>query len=259
MKINKILISQPEPSSEKSPYHDLAERTGVIIDFRPFIQVEGVSTKEFRQTRIQILEHQAVLFSSKTAIDHYFSMCEKLRIEVPDSMKYYCMSEASAHYMQKYVVYRKRKIFYCSTGNFDELLNIIKKQQDKEKTKENILLPLSEIHKNDIPSVLTKNKIKFTKAILYRTVNSNLSDLKGTSYDIVAFFSPAGVKSFINNFPDFEQNNTNIAAFGNATAKAVKDAKFKLNIEAPSKEAPSMTMALEQFIEKHNKKQTSKS
>ncbi|MFV0507498.1 MAG: uroporphyrinogen-III synthase [Bacteroidales bacterium] len=255
MKINTVLISQPEPSSEKSPYYDLAEKTGVSIDFRPFIQIEGVSTKEFRQTRIKIMEHQAVLFSSKTAIDHYFSMCEKLRLEVPDSMKYYCMSEASAHYMQKYVVYRKRKIFYNNTGKFEDLLSIIKKQQDKDKTKETILLPLSEIHKNDIPSTLTKNKIKFTKAILYRTVSSNLSDLENSNYDIIAFFSPAGVKSFISNFPNFKQQNTNIAAFGNATAKAIKDAKLKLNIEAPSKEAPSMTMALELFIEKQNKKQ----
>ncbi|MFV0344903.1 MAG: uroporphyrinogen-III synthase [Bacteroidales bacterium] len=259
MKIRRILVSQPEPSSEKSPYYDLAERIDVKIDFVPFIQVEGVSTKEFRQTRIQILEHQAVLFTSKTAIDHYFAMCRKLRIEVPDAMKYYCISETAANYMQKYVIYRKRKIFFSSTGNMDGLMTIIKKQQDKEKAKENILLPLSEIHKEDIPTMLTKNKVKFTKAILYRTVSSDLSSLKDIDYDIVAFFSPAGVKSFVSNFPNFDQKGISIAAFGNATAKAVKDAKLKLNINAPTKEAPSMTMALEQFIDKHNKKVTSKS
>ncbi|PWD99665.1 uroporphyrinogen-III synthase [Marinilabilia rubra] len=248
MKIKKILVSQPKPSTTKSPYFDLSEKNNVKIDFRPFIQVEGVSSKEFRQQKVNILDHTAVIFTSRTAIDHFFRICEETRVTVPDDMKYFCISEATAFYLQKYIVYRKRKIFH-STGKFPDLVEVIKKHKQ-----EKFLVPLSDIHKPEIPNLLTKAKIKFTKAILYRTVSSDLSDLKDINYDVLVFFSPSGIKSLMQNFPDFEQNDTLIASFGPATAKAVKEAGLRLDIQAPMPQAPSMTAALEMYIKKHNKK-----
>lgn len=248
MKIKKILVSQPKPATPKSPYFDLSEKNNVKIDFRPFIQVEGVSSKGFRQQKINVLDHSAVIFTSRTAIDHFFRICEETRVSVPDDMKYFCISEATAFYLQKYIVYRKRKIFH-STGKFPDLVDVIKKHKQ-----EKFLLPLSDIHKPEIPSLLTKAKIKFTKAILYRTVSSDLSDLKDIDYDVLVFFSPSGIKSLMQNFPDFEQKDTLIASFGPATAKAVKEAGLRLDIQAPMPQAPSMTAALEMFIKKHNKK-----
>lgn len=247
MKIKKILVSQPKPESAKSPYFDLAEKTSIQVDFRPFIQVEGVSAKEFRQTRIQVLDHSAVIFTSRTAIDHFFRICQDMRITVPDTMKYFCISEATAFYLQKYIIYRKRKIFY-GNGKFADLTDMMKKHKDDK-----FLVPLSHIHKQEIPELLDKGGFKYTKAILYRTVSSDLSDLKDVNYDILVFFSPSGIKSLQQNFPDFKQNDTKIASFGPSTAAAVKEAGFRLDIEAPTAQAPSMTMALEQFIKKHNK------
>ncbi len=247
MKIKRILVSQPKPDSTKSPYFDLASKTNVQVDFRPFIQVEGVSAKEFRQTRIQILDHSAVIFTSRTAIDHFFRICQDMRITVPDTMKYFCISEATAFYLQKYIVYRKRKIFY-GDGSFEDLMEVMKKHKE-----EIFLVPLSQIHNNEIPQLLDKLNYKYTKAILYRTVSSDLSDLKDVNYDVLVFFSPSGIKSLLQNFPDFEQNEIKIASFGPTTAQAVKEAGLRLDIEAPTAVAPSMTMALEQFIKKHNK------
>ncbi|VAW24403.1 Uroporphyrinogen-III synthase [hydrothermal vent metagenome] len=247
MKVKKVLVSQPKPATAKSPYFELANKTNIKIDFRPFIQIEGVSAKEFRQTRIQILDHSAVIFTSRTAIDHYFRICQELRITVPDSMKYFCVSEATAFYLQKYIVYRKRKIFY-GNGKFADLTDVMKKHKG-----EKFLVPLSHIHKEEIPNLLEKGGFDFTKAILYRTVSSDLSDLKGVDYDILVFFSPSGIKSLQQNFPDFKQNDTKIASFGPSTAKAVRDAGLHLDIEAPTPQAPSMAMALEHYIKKHNK------
>ena len=247
MKVKKILVSQPKPVTDKSPYFDLATKTNIKIDFRPFIQVEGVSSKEFRQTRIQILDHGAVIFTSRTAIDHYFRICQETRVTVPDTMKYFCISEATAFYLQKYIVYRKRKIFY-GNGTFADLTDVMKKHKD-----EKFLVPLSHIHKQEIPNLLEKGGFKYTKAILYKTVSSDLSDLKDVNYDVLVFFSPSGIKSLLQNFPDFEQNNTRIASFGPSTAKAVKEAGLRLDIQAPTPQAPSMTMALEQYIKKNNK------
>lgn len=247
MKIKTILISQPDPGTAKSPYSDLAESTNVKIDFRPFIQVEGISAKEFRQTRIHILEHTAVIFNSRTAIDHFFRLAQEMRVAIPDAMKYFCISEATAFYLQKYIVYRKRKIFY-GNGTVPDLLDSMKKHKD-----EKFLLPLSDIHSQEIPKLLDKGGYKYTTAILYRTVCSDLSDLKNVNYDIIVFFSPSGIKSLFQNFPEFKQNDTKIASFGANTAQAVKDAGLELNIEAPTPEAPSMTMALEQFIKNVNK------
>jgi len=244
LKVKSILVSQPEPSTAKSPYFELAEKNGLKIDFRPFIQVEGVPSKEFRQTRIQILDHSAVIFTSRTAIDHFFRIAQELRITVPDSMKYFCISEATAFYLQKYIVYRKRKIFYAD-GRFADLVSVMKKHKD-----EKFLVPLSDIHKQEIPVLLDKEGYKYTKAILYRTVSADLSDLADIKYDVLVFFSPSGIKSLFQNFPDFEQNSTRIACFGPATAKAVRDAGLRLDIEAPTAQAPSMTMALDQYIKK---------
>jgi len=247
LKIKSILVSQPKPETAKSPYFELAETNNVKIDFRPFIQVEGVSAKDFRQSRIHILDHTAVIFTSRTAVDHFFRIAQELRLTVPDSMKYFCISEATAYYLQKYIVYRKRKIFY-GNGKFSDLINVMKKHKS-----ENFLVPLSDIHKQQIPDLLDKSGFKYTKAILYRTVSSDLSDLKDVNYDILVFFSPSGIQSLLQNFPDFDQKETRIACFGPSTAKAVKEAGLQLDIQAPTSKAPSMTMALEQYIKKHNK------
>lgn len=247
MKIKSILVSQPKPSSAKSPYFELAEKNNIRIDFRPFIQVEGVSAKEFRQTRIRILEHSAVIFTSRTAIDHFFRISQELRLTIPDTMKYFCISEATAYYLQKYIIYRKRKIFY-GDGKLSDLINIMKKHKE-----EKFLVPLSDIHKQEIPELLEKSGFNYTKAILYRTVGSDLSDLRDVNYDILVFFSPSGIKSLFQNFPDFHQNETRIACFGPSTAQAVREAGLRLDIEAPTAQAPSMTMALEDYIKKVNK------
>jgi uroporphyrinogen-III synthase len=246
LKVKSILVSQPEPQTVKSPYFELAEKNGLKIDFRPFIQVEGVPAKEFRKTRIQILDHTAVIFTSRTAIDNYFRICQEMRITVPDSMKYFCISEATAFYLQKYIVYRKRKIFYAN-GRFNDLTNVMKKHSD-----ERFLVPLSDIHKQEIPNLLDEGGFNYTKAILYRTVSADLSDLADIKYDVLVFFSPSGIKSLYQNFPDFEQNSTRIACFGPSTAQAVREAGLRLDIEAPTSQAPSMTMALEQYIKKNS-------
>jgi len=247
LKIKKILVSQPKPDTAKSPYFDLAEKNNIQVDFRPFIQVEGVSAKEFRQTRVQILDHSGVIFTSRTAIDHFFRMSTEMRLIIPDTMKYFCMSEATAFYLQKYIVYRKRKIFY-GAGRFSDLIDVMKKHKD-----EKFLLPVSQVNQPEITQLLDKAGYFYTKALIYKTVSSDLSDLKDVNYDILVFFSPSGIQSLMQNFPTFDQNGTKIACFGPATAKAVIDAGLRLDIEAPTAEAPSMTMALEQYIKKYNK------
>jgi uroporphyrinogen-III synthase len=240
LKIKKIIVSQPDPQSEKSPYLELIQKHNLKIDFRPFIQVEGVSSKDFRQQRIDILQHSAVIFTSRTAIDHFFRICEEVRVTVPETMKYFCITESIALYLQKYIVYRKRKIFY-GQGTFAMLMDVV----TKHKT-EKFIVPLSDMHKAEIPKSLDK-------AILYRTVSSDLSDLKQMDYDMLVFYSPSGIKSLFKNFPDFIQGDTKIAAFGPTTAKAVKDNKLRLDVQAPTPTCPSMTQALDEFIKKHNK------
>ena len=247
MKIKKILVSQPKPSTDKSPYFEIEEKHNVKIDFRPFIHVEGLSCKEFRKQRVNILDHTAVIFTSKTAIDNFFKISAELRINVPDSMKYFCNTESIAHYLQKYIIYRKRKIFY-GKGSFNDLLDCINKHNE-----EKFLLTLSDQHKDDIPVLLEKNNIRYTKAIFYRTVCSDLSDLAAINYDVLVFFSPSGIRSLLSNFPEFKQNDIKIASFGNSTAEAVKSAGLRLDLQAPLPHAPSMTMALEQFIKEQNK------
>ena len=246
-RIRKILVSQPEPENNKSPYFDLASKHNLKIDFRPFIHVEGVTAREFRQDKVDMAVHTAVIFTSKTAIDHYFRMAEETRTNIPDTMKYFCISEATAYYLQKYIVYRKRKIFY-GNGKINHLVEIMNKHKD-----EKYLLPLSAAHKEEIPVLLNEASFDYTKAVLYRTECSDLSDLADVNYDILVFYSPSGIKSLFQNFPDFKQNDTKIASFGSKTAKAAEEAGLRLDITAPQPQAPSMTMALENFIKDYNK------
>ena len=249
MKIKNILVSQPEPVDlEKSPYGELAKNHNLNIDFNKFIKIEGVGSKEFRQTRIQLLDFTAIIFTSRNAVDHFFRLAKELRVEIPDTMKYFCISESTAFYLQKYVQYRKRKIFH-GKQSFEQLMEIVKKHKD-----EKYLLPCSDIHKTSMTKQLDDAKIDYQKAVFYKTLASDLSHLDIASYDMLIFFSPSGVKSLLKNFPKFEQNSTLIAAFGPTTAKAVGDAGLKLNISAPTKTAPSMTMAIEQYIQRLNKK-----
>lgn len=243
-KVKTILISQPEPSSEKSPYFELSEKFKVRIDFRPFIHVEGVAAKEFRQERVDILAHTGVILTSRNAVDHYFRMCEEMRLTVPETMKYFCLSESTAYYLQKYVVYRKRKIFF-GKQSFEDLMDVIKKHKN-----EKFLLPCSDIHKQNITDLLEKHNIKYTKSVFYRTVCSDLSDLADVNYDMLVFFSPSGIESLLKNFPDFKQNSTRIAAFGTTTADAVKKAGLQLDVHAPAPGLPSMSMAIESYIKK---------
>jgi uroporphyrinogen-III synthase len=247
-KVKSILVSQPKPETDKSPYFDLADKYNLKIDFRSFIHVEGVPASEFRQDKINLQDFTAIFFTSRTAIDHYFRLAEELRYTVPDDMKYFCVSEATAFYLQKYIVYRKRKIFY-GNGKFEDMLKLAEKHKS-----EKFLIPLSDIHKQSIPTMLDKAGFDYTKAIMYRTVLSDLSDLADIKYDVLVFFSPSGIKSLYQNFPEFEQGETRIAAFGPTTAKAVEDAGLKLDINAPHPKAPSMTMALEQYVKEVNKK-----
>lgn len=245
LNIKKLLVSQPKPASEKSPYFDIAEKYGVEIDFRPFIKVEPVSSKEFRQQRITILDYTAVVFTARTAIDHFFHLCEELRVAIPETMKYFCMTEAIAVYLQKYTVYRKRKIFFAQTGKQDELVTIISKH-----AKEKYLIPVSDVHKEDLFQMLDAKKIDYTKAVMYKTVSNDFSKEEKFDYDMLLFFSPSGIASLLKNFPDFQQEDIRIGCFGPTTAKAVKDAGLRLDVEAPSPEAPSMTAALELYLKK---------
>ena len=248
MKIKKVLVSQPKPASDKSPYYDIAEKYGVEIDFRPFIKVESLSAKEFRQQRVSILDHTAIVFTSRHAIDHFFNLCTELRVAIPETMKYFCTSEQIALYIQKYVQYRKRKVFFGATGKFADLLpSIVKHNSEK------YFVPLSDVHNDEIKTALDAKKIQHTEAVMYRTVSNDFGADEKFDYDMLLFFSPAGITSLLKNFPDFDQKDVAIGCFGPATAKAVKDAGLRLDLEAPTVEAPSMTAALDKFIAEHNK------
>lgn len=248
MKIKKVLVSQPKPTSEKSPYYDIAEKYGVKIDFRPFIKVESLSAKEFRQQKVSILDHTAVIFTSRHAIDHFFNLCAELRVTVPETMKYFCTSETIALYIQKYVQYRKRKVFFGATGKFADLVpSIVKHNTEK------YLVPMSDVHNDEIKTLLDKNKIQHTEVVMYRTVSNDFTPEEEFDYDMLLFFSPAGINSLMKNFPEFDQKEIAIGCFGPATAKAVKDAGLRLDLEAPTVETPSMTAALDMFIRERNK------
>lgn len=242
--VKSILVSQPKPKSENSPYYTLAERFNIKVDFRPFIEVQACDLKEFRQQKINILDHSAVIFTSRNAVDHFFNLCKELKVDVPADMKYFCISEQTANYLQKYIVIRKRKIF-TGVRTPGELIDVI----GKHKT-EKFLFPCSNIRKDDIPNFLRENEYDFTEATLYKTVASDLSDLAAIKYDVIAFFSPSGINSLFVNFPEFTQNSTRIATFGPTTSKAAKDANLTVDIEAPLPEAPSMTGAIEVYMKK---------
>ncbi|GGD21931.1 uroporphyrinogen-III synthase [Hyunsoonleella pacifica] len=247
MKVKTILVSQPEPKIENSPYFDLQEKKKVKIDFRPFIHVEGVPAKEIRHQKIDLNNYTAIILTSRNAVDHFFRVAEEMRFKVPDTMKYFCQSEAVAYYLQKYVVYRKRKI-YVGKRTFAELSPLIKKYKD-----EKFLLPNTDKVKPLVPETLDGLGVDWKQATFYKTVVSDLSDLANVYYDVLVFFSPSGIESLFQNFPDFKQNDTRIAVFGNTTIKAVKEKGLRVDIAAPTPETPSMTMALEKYIDQVNK------
>ncbi|MCK0130368.1 uroporphyrinogen-III synthase [Flavobacteriaceae bacterium F08102] len=246
MKVKTILVSQPKPP-EQSPYFELSNKQKVKIDFRSFIHVEGVSAREVRNQKIDFSKFTAVILTSRNAVDNYFRLAEEMRFTVPDSMKYFCQSEAVAYYLQKYVIYRKRKI-YVGERTFPDLIKQIKKHKN-----EKFLLPSSDKLKPIIPELLDEIEVSWQKAVLFKTVVSDLSDLENVYYDVLVFFSPSGIQSLFENFPDFKQNKTRIAVFGNSTIKAAEEAGLRVDITAPTKETPSMTMALEHYIKRVNK------
>ena len=248
MKVKTILVSQPEPKVDNSPYFELQQKHKVKIDFRPFIHVEGVNAKEIRLQKIDLNNYSAIILTSKNAVDHFFRVAEEMRYTIPNTLKYFCQSEAVAFYLQKYVVYRKRKI-YVGQRKFEDIVSLIKKYKD-----ETFLLPCSDMLKPSIPDQLNELKVDWTQGVFYKTVVSDLSDLRDVYYDVLVFFSPSGIDSLFKNFPDFEQNNTRLAVFGNTTVKAAKEAGLRIDIEAPSPKTPSMTMALDSYIREANKR-----
>ena len=245
--IKKILISQPEPTSASSPYFDIAKRYNVEIVFRPFIKVETLTPKEFRAQKISILEHTAIVFTSRHSIDNFFLLAKEMRIPIPEDMKYFCITETVAQYIQKYVQYRKRKVFFGTTGKIDDLLPTILKHKN-----ERYFLPLSDVHSNDFSNLLDSKNIMHSDAIMYRTVSNDFSKDEPFDYDMLIFFSPSGVKALMKNFPDFEQGDIVIGTLGPATAKAVRDAGLRLDIEAPSPQYPSISAAIDDHLRKAN-------
>ena len=246
--VKKILVSQPKPTSEKSPYFDIAKKNNVEMVFRPFFKVEGITAKEFRQQKISLLNYTAVVFTSRHAIDNYFKLAKELRVTIPEEMKYFCVTETIALYIQKYTQYRKRKVFFGTTGKIDDLLPSMMKHKT-----EKYLVPLSSVHNDNVKNLLDSKKLTHTECVMFRTVSDDLTpeEVKNFDYDMLVFFSPTGVKALKKNFPDFKQGDIKIAAFGPATAKMITDEGLTLDLEAPSKEYPSMSSALEAFLSKH--------
>lgn len=246
MKIKSILVSQPAPN-ESSPYLEMAKKEKIKIDFRPFIHVEGVDAKELRSQKIDLAQYTGIIFTSKNAVDHYFRLAEEMRFTVPDSMRYICQSEAIANYLQKHIVYRKRKISF-GEKTFADLLPLFKKFPS-----EKYLLPAADVLSPDVVKVLDSAPIEWTRATMYRTVCSDLTDISVKEYDMLVFFSPQGIRSLGKNFENFEQKDTKIAVFGTTTEQAAKEAGLRVDVMAPSKETPSMTMAIEKYIRQMNK------
>ncbi|MES2565454.1 MAG: uroporphyrinogen-III synthase [Bacteroidota bacterium] len=248
-KVKTLLISQPRPENDKNPYYELSKKYNLIETFRQFIKIEGLPVKDFRTQRIDILEHKAVILTSRMAVDHYFRMCNEMRVTVPESMKYFCINEATAYYLQKYIQYRKRKIFF-GHQTIQDLVDVIRKNRE-----ERFLLPAADVHKEQICEFLDAIDIKYTKAVMYRTVSADLSDIKNLNeFDVLAFFTPAGINSLKHNFPNFKQGNTRIACFGAATANTLKKHGYRLDIYAPNPKNPSMSGALDEYIKEANKR-----
>ena len=246
--IKKILVSQPQPTSTKSPYYDIAEEFGVELVFRPFIKVEGISAKDFRHQKVSILSHTAVVFTSRHAIDHFFTLAKELRLTIPEDMKYFCGTETIALYIQKYVQYRKRKVFFGTTGKIVDLIPTMVKHKT-----EKYLVPMSDVNNNEVKDLLDAKKLQHTECVMYRTVSNDFTEeeVAGFDYDMLLFFSPTGIKSLTKNFPDFKQGDIRIAAFGPATAKEVTDEGLRLDLNAPTPEFPSMTSALRAYLKKN--------
>jgi uroporphyrinogen-III synthase len=248
LKIKKILVSQPQPTSEKSPYFDLSEKYGFKIDFRPFIRVEPIGAKEFRTQRISILDYTAIIFNARHGIDHFFRLCDEMRITIPETMKYFCITETVAVYLQHYIHYRKRKVFYGTNGKMSDLVTVMNKH-----TSEKYLLITSDVQNDETTSALEKLKATYDKAVMYKTVSNDFTADEEFNYDMLMFFSPVGVASLLKNFPDFEQGDIKIGCFGATTAQAVKDSGLRLDFNAPTPEAPSMTKALENYMKEYVK------
>ncbi len=243
--IKKILVSQPKPTSEKSPYYDIANRFEVELVFRPFIKVEGMSAREFRTQKVNILDYTAIVFTSRHAIDHFFTLAKELRVTIPEEMKYFCVTETIALYIQKYVQYRKRKVFFGTTGRVDDLLpTMIKHKSEK------YLVPMSDVHNDSLTRLLDSKKLQHKEVVMYKTVSNDFTEeeIKTFDYDMLVFFSPSGIESLTKNFPDFNQGDIAIATFGPATAKAVREAGLRLDLEAPTEKYPSMTGALQHYL-----------
>jgi uroporphyrinogen-III synthase len=248
-KVKKILVSQPKPNSEKSPYFDIAEKYDVEIKFHPFIRVERISVKEFRQQKVNILDFTGIVLTARTAVDKFFSFCEEMRITVPETMKYFCISESVALYLQKYIVYRKRKIFFSQTGKIEGLNNAFTKH-----SKEKFLFPVPEEHNEEAATFLDTKKLNYVKSVMYRTVSNEFIDSEHIKdYDMAVFFSPLGIASLFKNFPDFVQKDMAIGCFGGSVAKAIEEAGLRLDLEAPQPDYPSMTAALESFLKENHK------
>ncbi|MEL7122859.1 MAG: uroporphyrinogen-III synthase [Bacteroidota bacterium] len=242
--VKSILVSQPKP--ERSPYYELESKYGLKIDWRQFIHVEPVDVKEFRKQRIKPDEFTAIIFTSKNSVDHFFRICEEMRIKMAQDTKYFCLSEAIANYLQKFIVYRKRKVF-VGKRKINDLAAAFKKNKD-----EKFLLPFSNLGAKQVVSFLDASSLNWQGAMMYKTVSSDLSDLSDVKYDVLVFFSPLGIASLYENFPDFTQDETRLAVFGNSTCKAVEDHGLTINIKAPTPETPSMTMALEKYLQQSN-------
>ncbi len=245
--VKKILVSQPKPSSEKSPYYDIARQREVEIVFRPFVKVVSVSPREFRAQKINILDYTAIVFTSRNAIDHFFHLCQEMRVAIPEDMKYFCITETVALYIQKYVQYRKRKVFYGSTGKIDDLIPLMVKHKT-----ERYFTPLSDVHNDEIKNKLDSKKLTHIEGIMYRTVSNDFEEGEPFDYDMLVFFSPSGIQSLFHNFPDFKQGERVIATFGANTAKAAAEAGLNVGLEAPTPQFPSITAALNDYLKKVN-------
>ncbi|RYD58230.1 MAG: uroporphyrinogen-III synthase [Sphingobacteriales bacterium] len=244
VKVNTVLITQPKPDTDKSPYYELAKKYDLSLQFHPFIRVEGLSGKDFRKQRIDITEHTAIIFTSRNAIDHFFRICEELKVKVSQEMKYFCVTEAVALYLQKFILYRKRKVFFSPDGSTDGLLEVIAKHKHNER----FILPTADNGKIDIAQFLAKSNIEFSEATLYRTVSNDISPIMQEAFDLIVFFSPFSVQTLFDHNPKFKQNGTLIGAFGPTTSKAVEDSGLRLDVKAPMPNAPSMVSALERYL-----------
>ena len=247
-RVKSILVSQPKP--ERSPYYELEKKYGLQIDWRPFIHVEALPVKDFRRQRTRIEDYTSIIFTSKNSVDHFFQKCEEMRVEMSQEAKYFCLTESIANYLQKFIIYRKRKVF---SGK--KTIEDLKPYLLKHKAKEKFLLPCSNLGAKNVSEFLDKNGFDWKEAMMYETVSSDLSDLSDITYDVLVFFSPLGIKSLYDNFPSFSQNDTRLAVFGNSTSKAVEEHGLNINIQAPSPETPSMTMALEVYLRQSNKEE----